>query len=447
MSLRRPYGKGIYILPSVAKQVAQGVHRMGGELWLLFDELGAPIVASTPAGASLFTQQLKTMVESCSMYARTVGTGSGMVALLTAIRAAHPNGFVLWDAITHVSLGRKPSAPVALAMAQGIIAAYATMWPPAVAHSITPQAVLAQLACSAHAQYTSARPALVACLATLMGDAREGSPDNVLAAAVRALLRKLREESVRDTAVALERMTVQQRKALLVLAKAGLLPDGHDEATSDFVAQLCEASSPPQLLPPYGILLRSWVSDDGSLSISSGGSRLAEPVTLNLAALLTFHKQIPMATLLAASKAALDMLARNGVGVDQPGHAQGVRAPCTVEELSSIPAVKAIMRVLDREARARSLSESPSSAQLSKALRAPPGSAARTELTDTAGLAILLWVRHVEAHKFFVTDELPKAGLSSAVVKDVVQAALEVIVQDCSSQGYSLDAVGVLTKV
>ena len=284
VALRRPYGKGLHILPAVAQQVARVVQRAGGELWLLLDELGAPIVASTPAGASAFTQQLKTMVELCSLHARTVGTGSGMVALITAIRAARPNGFVLWDAIAHVSLGREPAPPAALAMAEGILAAYATKWPPAVARAITPRAVLAQLARSAHDQHTSPRPALVACLASLVGDARAAgsSPEGLLAAALRALLRKLREESVRDTAVALERMTVQQRRALRALAVLGLLPDARDEATADFVALLCEAGTPPQLLPPYGILLRSWVAADGSLSICSGvAAALQSPATLN----------------------------------------------------------------------------------------------------------------------------------------------------------------------
>jgi hypothetical protein len=200
ISLAKPATPVIDDLPSVAAELARGVHQAGGELWLLFDELGAPIVASTPAGARLFTQQLKTLVELCSFHARIVGTGSGMVALLDAIRAALPNGFVLWDAITHVSLGREPAPPAALAMAEGILAAYAAEWPPSVARNITPQTMIAQLACSAHNQLTSPRPALVACLAGLMGDARAAgrSPEELRAAAVRALLRKLREESARD---------------------------------------------------------------------------------------------------------------------------------------------------------------------------------------------------------------------------------------------------------
>ena len=264
-----PGSKCLLAFPHLAAELAQAVHRAGGKLWLLLDELGAPIVASTPAGASMFTQQLKTLVELCSLHARTVGTGSGMVALLTAIRAAQPNSFVLWDAITHVSLGREPPPQAALAMAEGILAAYATLWPRTNARTIMPHAVLAQLARSAHDQHTSPRPALVACLASLMGNAR-GSAEGLLASAARALLRKLHEESVRDTAVALKRMTVQQRKALRALAVLGLLPDARDEATADFIALLCEAGNPPQLLPPYGVLLRSWVASNGSLSISSG---------------------------------------------------------------------------------------------------------------------------------------------------------------------------------
>ena len=450
VTLYKPLTSSLDAIPYVAAELAQGVHRAGGELWLLFDELGAPIVASTPAGASVFTQQLKTLVELCSFYARTVGTGSGMVALLTAIRAALPNGFVLWDAITHVSLGREPAPHAALAIAEGIVAAYSAKWPPAVARAITPQVVLAQLALNAHGQCTSPRPALVAYLASLMGDACAGSsPEVLLAAAVRTLLFKLRNESASDTAVALERMSVQQRKALRELAVFGFLPDAHkDEATADFVSLLCEASTPLRLLPPYGALVRSWVAVDGTHAIHRDGSRLAMPVLLNLRALHTYEENIPVATRVAVSKAALVMLAKNGVGVDLLGHAQRVREPRTLEELSLIPAVRAILGMLDIEAKARKTGEheSPSSVQLSKALRAPPGSIARKKFMSTAGFSILLWIRHEEAHTFFVNDELPRAGLSSAVVQEVVKAALAVIVRDCSPLGFSLDDMGVLTR-
>jgi hypothetical protein len=446
-----PGSRCLIAFPSLAADFAQSVHLAGGELWLLFDELGAPIVASTPAGAIMFTQQFKTLIEMCSFYARTVGTGSGMVALLTAIRAARPNGFVLWDAIKHVSLGREPSPSTALAMAEGILAAYATKWPPAVARTVSPQAVLAQLARSAHDEHTSPRPALVACLATLLGDARTAGSSSqlLLAAAVDALLSKLREESARDTATALERMPVQSLKALRALAAHGLAPNKQDKATARFIALLCETGSPPQLLPPYGALLRSWVTRDGRLAISSGGSSLAEPIVRNLAALVTYNRSLPMATRTAASAAALKQLVRNGVGVNQPGEAAGgvVRVPNTVEEVATLPAVLAILGLLDREALVRGEHKSQSSAKLCSALRAERGSMERVQFMENAGLAIILWIRHVEAHVFFVTDELPRAGLSSAVVKEVVEAALDVIVQDCSTSGFFLNDMGVLTRL
>jgi len=260
------------------------------------------------------------------------------------------------------------------------------------------------------------------------------------------LLRKLREESVRDTAVALERMPLLQRKALRVLAEQGLFPDNRDEVIGDFISLLCETGpSPLKLLSPYGALLRSWVTCNGSLAISSEGSRLAESVTRNLAAIFSFYKQIPSSTLAAASKSALEQLARNGVGVDQPGLAQGTRVPCTVEELRSIPAVRAILGVLNREAKDRNASESHSATQLSKVQESAPDSALRIEFMKTAGLSIILWIRHVEAHVFFITDELPRAGLSSAVVQEMVEAALDIFVQD-SSLGFSLNDMGVLCK-
>jgi hypothetical protein len=444
VTVYKPLTSSLDAIPYVAAELAQAVHQAGGELWLLFDELGAPIVASTPAGASMFTQQLKTLVEMCSFYARTVGTGSGMVALLTAIRAARPNGFVLWDAITHVSLGREPAPPAALAMAEGILAAYATKWPPAVARSITPQAVLAQLASSAHEHLTSPRPALVACLASLMGSARGpgSSPDLVLAAAVDALLKKLRKESARDTAIAFERMPVQMLRALRALAVYVLAPNQHDKATAGFIALLCETGSPPQLLPPYSALLRSWVTRDGSLAINCGGSRLDQSVVRNLAALLTYMRGLPVGARKAASAAVLKQLARSGIGGEV-----NAWEPSTVEEVAALPAVIAILGVLDREAQERGERESQSSTKLRSAQRTEPGSKERAQFMDTAGLSIILWIRHVEAHVFFISDALPRAGLSAAVVKEVVQAALGVIVRDCSSLGFSLDAMGVLTRL
>ena len=455
IALHRPLLPGLDALPDVAAQLALGVHNAGGELWLLLDELGAPIVASTPAGARDFTLQLKAMVERCCYHARTVGTGSGMVTLLAAILDAPPHSFVLWDAIMHVSLGREPAPPVALAMAQGIHGAYAPRWPPGLTRTIMPQDLLAQLQRSAHRQLTSPRPALVACLASLLcnasHDSSSRSPEGALKAAAVMLVSKLRAESALDAIVGLERMRLPHRKALRALAVNGIPPKGdNDPVTAAFVGLLCEGGQPAALLPPYGALLSSWIARDGSLAVcsSSEGSTLAEAVKFNLDALHTYQSRLPRATAVAVSAAVLQLLASNGIGTPVHGQPWTVRLPSTLEEFAALPAVEVLLRLLQLEAQERSRQQSPSYAQLAKALRAAPESQERAHYMETAGYTLLQWLRHMSAHAaFFVTDELPHAGLSSGVVKDAVQAALEVVLQDCGeSLGLGLSNKGVLVS-
>lgn len=255
-------------LPDVALRLAEHVRAEGGELWLLFDELQAPVVASTPADAAFFAKKFKRTVELCAPFARIVGTGSGMVSLLTAVRGSAPNGFALWDAVSHVSLGREPRAPAALAMAERILAARARAhrWPPAFAVLLTPQRACAELALGAHGELTSPRPALVSYLCGLVGDARGGAPEAVLERAMGAVLRKVEAESVADTVTALTRMRPEQRSWLRVLAaqdapmlamRRHLAGNSMGRAVADFASLLCEPSEPPRLLPPYGALLRS----------------------------------------------------------------------------------------------------------------------------------------------------------------------------------------------
>jgi hypothetical protein len=242
-------------LPPLLLQLAKHVHARGGELWLLFDELQAPVVASTPADASYFVAKLKRTVELCSPFARIVGTGSGMVSLLSAVRNSAPNGFALWDAVSHVSLGSEPPAPVALAMAKRILASYARWrsWPEDFAALLTPQRACDELARSTHGELTSPRPALVAYLAGLVGDARGGTPEAVLEDAVRAMLSKLKEESMRDTLTALIRMDRSSRRWLRALAEGGppeaklrerLLGQDRGWKLVKFSSQLCEAAEP-----------------------------------------------------------------------------------------------------------------------------------------------------------------------------------------------------------
>ena len=432
-------------MPRLAAMAAVRVHARGGELWLLLDELGAPIVASSHAGASRFTEQLKDMISRCSPYARVVGTGSGMVALLTAINAARPNGFVLSHAVSRVNLGREPAPPAALAMAQAILAAYAHKWAPGVAPAMTPQAVLALLARSAQGGHTSPRPALVAYLASIVTTTKGGSAEEVLRDAIMELLAKLRTESARDTATALLRMPVPLRRTLHALAVLGRPPDASASGMARFVAQLCEAGSPLRLLPPYGALLRSWIASDGSVAVSPEGDSLDETVWRNLAALSTFSDAFSRKESAAASEAVLHVLSRNGVGAPLAGGAVGdICAPTTVEEVAAMPAVQTTLRLLDAEA-AWSGRESRSSLRLRKVLRTQLGSQERALFIETAGLTILLWVRNVEAHVFFESDALPRSGLSGAVIKEAVKAALEAVTAGHGAV-YELDDAGVLCR-
>ena len=75
-----------------------------------------------------------------------------------------------------------------------------------------------------------------------------------------------------------------------------------------------------------------------------------------------------------------------------------------------MPAVQAILSVLDKEAMLRDQHVSPSSSRLSKVLRTASGSPERALFMDSAGLTLVVWVRIVEAHVFFDSDALPRTA-------------------------------------
>jgi hypothetical protein len=73
-----PLGHGaVQAVPKVAQALARRIYEEGGKLWLLFDELGAPVVASQPAEAASFVQLFTDTLSVTSPYARTVAFGSG----------------------------------------------------------------------------------------------------------------------------------------------------------------------------------------------------------------------------------------------------------------------------------------------------------------------------------------------------------------------------------
>jgi hypothetical protein len=275
------------------------------------------------------------------------------------------------------------------------------------------------------------------------------SAEEVLEGAMEVLLAKLRSESARDTATALLRMPMSLRKALRALAVLGRPPDATLGAAR-FILQLCETGLPLRLLPPYNALLRSWIASDGSVSISAEGTRLEESVRRNLLALSTFSTLFTTREKglgVEISEAVLHVLARNGVGAPLAGSKAGeVCAPTTVEEVAAVPAVQTILKLLDAEAIFDGRdSKSRSSLRLRKALDAGLGSGEQVRFMETAGLTILMWVRNVEAHVFFEAEALPRSGLSSAVVKEAVSAALKVVLTRRGAE-YELDATGVLWR-
>ena len=390
--------------------------------------------------------KFKRVVELCSPFARIVGTGSGMVSLLTAVRGSAPNGFALWDAVTHLTLGREPRAPAALAMAERILEARARAhrWPPAFVALLTPQRACDELALGAHGELTSPRPALVAFLCGLVGDARGSAPEAVLERAVGAALSKLESESVADSVTALTRMRPELRTWLRALAAQDapmlatrrlLDKNSLGRAVASFASLLCEPSEPPRLLPPYGALLRSLETRQGELAATLLGSGRLDyaPLLRSNVQLIVEHSGIPRASrhsmsagaLAAASASVLDVFAANGVGVIEDG-VTAARAPRTVAEVLAVPAFAAVLSALDEHAaRVGRPGASPASAARASAARA---SSEQAGFLAALGVRVLTWLRHVDAHVYFAPRITERSGLSTAIVAAAVRAAGDAIV-------------------
>lgn len=256
--------------PHVAAELAKRVRDAGGVLWLLLDDLQAPVVASSHAEAMVFMQSIKTTVEICSPHARIAGAGSGL-AFLTAVRKSPADGASFFArAFTYISLGREPRPAVALAMAERIVGAYASRWPADATFPVTPERAVAMLARSAHAGLTSPRPALVDFLVCYADSGRRSNED--LYAALNTALIELRLMTAQDALTALERMRPPERRALRALAATGAVGSSTspDRFAAGVAEQLCEADG--RLLPPYGPILMNAVSADGALAVGAGRS-------------------------------------------------------------------------------------------------------------------------------------------------------------------------------
>lgn len=445
--------------PSIMEMYAEALWEQNCVLWLLLDELGAPFIASTPYAALTFTHRLKTAIGLCSSRARIVATGSGMMTLLESFRTASVQSYVLHDALSVICLGREPLPAPALAMARAIHAAYSTCtWDPSQATAlgavITPQRILDALHPDSNGQATSPRPALVAFLMDTMGSGREGdgSPESVLQRALGDVLGKLKDESQGDAAVALGRMPLEALVRLRALAEVdSLVPfeevgecfEGLGSKLGRVVMHIFEESSPARLMPPYGALLRCWVSREGVLAVrrdEDGSVDLPYSVRKRLMLLADSCGSIAIHAQMAVSSLLLPLFAANGIGVAEvPG--APLSTPKSVGELGSIPAVRCLLAILDKQwALTKKAGVSPSSEKFQTARNdTRPG--AQQQYMSVAGFQILVWLRHCTAHAWFPTEDMSRCGFSSTVIVEAVNHATNLLVQQFSRE-FALDAEG-----
>ena len=459
LRVSRTPAEALQDFPHVIEELALRVHASGGVLWLLLDELQAPIVASTPSQASVFMEQFKAAVRLASPCARIVCTGSSMVSLLFTIRRMQPNGFALWDAVAHVSVGREPSVPTALAMAARIVPAYGAAWPQTAKAFLTPQCFVSVLAVEAHSELTSPRPALVAYLAGLCGDAQLGTPSDVFERATLALMYKVAEESTRDTVLALTHMSRYDLLSLRALAVSNIpLPSSSalpftQQTFSTFAALLCEEGVPPHFLPPYGALFRSWITSSGELAVSfrveDNNLDLAVHVRNNLKFLADNKAAFSDSTKRAASARVLASLVSNGIGTIArlDGGRTVIRAPATPEEVSNVPAIAGVLTALEEHTHLVNSGRPSSSIQmLHAALSSEQSSPLRASFMADLGLRVLAWVRHFEAHVWLAASHVHRDGLSGAVVAEAVAAAVSSLQErhEGDTAAFTVDASGVL---
>ena len=197
-----------------------------------------------------------------------------------------------------------------------------------------------------------------------------------------------------DAVVGLERMSVAHRRLLFALASGRKFAGSPRE--TKFCELLCEASTPSRLLPPYGAMLRSWVTKLGELTVRSSSSGFLEPRRNNLSAVFSVSQGLLENTRVMASRAVVRTMVGNGIGVaTRTGAGSAVRAPFTVDEVLRIPAVRCTMQALHKEAQLRSEATSQSVTKLRNMRSLPCDDAKHVLYMRHVGLNILARVLSV----------------------------------------------------
>lgn len=246
--------------------------------------LQAPVLAARSLGeADRFATTLKDIYTACHDISRIAVTGSGMVTLLNGLRNVPRNGYALWSSMARVHLGATPQRSAAVKMAEGIIGfRKAKKWDDDLRQAVTAERVVEMLSgpvgVASSRRMTAPRPALVAYLADLMGNAEMHSTEGILQSARTELLDKLLVEGMVDAAAAVGDMTPAQRTLLFRIATGELTrrqveEDLREALQSQFLDQLntlcepCGLDEKLHLLLPYGGVYSTVINAQGALLI------------------------------------------------------------------------------------------------------------------------------------------------------------------------------------
>eukprot|EP00386_Alphamonas_edax_P007962 GDKI01026271.1.p1 GENE.GDKI01026271.1~~GDKI01026271.1.p1 ORF type:complete len:330 (-),score=64.17 GDKI01026271.1:110-1099(-) len=290
---------------------------------------------------------------------------------------------------------------------------------------------------------TAPLPALVAYFADLMGTAKVGAPQRIAADALVALRSKLDDESRVDTAVLLVALTLEERQQLHLLACGGMKRSVLQTTSAFFnkhgFLQLIDTVCQPniegdgdvlQLLPPYGALLRAMLNSGGKILIEFADKhwKIHDLLARRLKRFGELGPQIMSRAGACISTAILKRLADNGIGIRLGSDPKPTfRPPATLDELKSMPSVIAIFKVLNTQEAAKQQSpvaQSQSVRTFASLFADSTGQKAKNFMTH-AGVHILVWLRHIEAHTFIPQTALAEAGLWVDIVDDAAEAAVD----------------------
>lgn len=452
-SSREP-GTALNKLPRQVQALAESVRGAGGELWLLLDELQAPIIASTQADARRFVARLKELIRKSLPNARIVFTGSGLISLLNSFRLTGAQDFVMWDAVKLLGMGSQPPVDVATSMATCMLESAKAASRTGSSLAVTPGAVVKALDVSSGDNFrnrlTSARPALLAFTITqLVGEAvfsRDGGM--LLPAAMRVVESKLIDDSTPDAVKALVAMQPAERAVLRDVAageytlgelrsiancEPGAAFKHHrgwhrsSSRLAEFALSLCEhgdsgASSMQAFLqPPYSRNILHWVTSSGRLAVSYEDDLLRLDST-TYGSLVCFwqNRHAIRGQLLSDVSAAISRaLLSNRIGYeprDRP-----LRIPVDPDEFKQVPVLVELNEVLAADYAAGRDQHEPTLNRLVTTGELRHWGSLKFD--QKLSLELLCAFRHYQAHVDTQQPEIVRNGITAAVVAETMAAA------------------------